>query len=169
MVNSNFASLRLNLCPGMGRFIYLLNPLPGNMSVDLGAGHPGMSEQFLNRPQIRSSIQQMSGEGMPESVRCQISVQAQRPQVLHDNSVKAPGAQAFASPVDKQRVAVVRRLCYQGRPCLAQVQAEGLGSQLPIGATRSFRPFPLTINERLSRSRSPMFTWTTSPIRSPEL
>ena len=40
-----------------------------DMGIDLCGGDAGMAQHHLNRPKIRSMIQQMGGKRMPEHVR----------------------------------------------------------------------------------------------------
>ena len=49
--------------------------LRGQMGVDLGGGYVGMSQQFLNRPEVGAAAQHMSGEAMPERVGTDFSIQ----------------------------------------------------------------------------------------------
>jgi hypothetical protein len=49
----------------------LPQPIDGYMRVDLSGRQAGMAEQFLNRSQICSAIEQVSGSGVPQPVRGQ--------------------------------------------------------------------------------------------------
>lgn len=44
----------------------LLEPLTGDMSIDLRGGYIGMAEQHLHHAQIRTMIKQVCGKGMTE-------------------------------------------------------------------------------------------------------
>ena len=56
----------------MGRGICFHKGLRADMRIYLRCGDTGMSEQFLNRTHIRSSLYQMCGKGMPQGVRMQM-------------------------------------------------------------------------------------------------
>ena len=45
-----------------------LKPLLGHMGVDGGGGDVCMPQEHLDRPQVRSVIEQMGGKGVPQGV-----------------------------------------------------------------------------------------------------
>ena len=44
-------------------------PLPCYMRIDLGRRDIGMAQHDLNRSQVRTRLQEMTGKGMPQAVR----------------------------------------------------------------------------------------------------
>ena len=46
-----------------------LEPGDRNMRVDLGRGEARVAQEFLNRPQVRSVVKEMGGEGVAHHVR----------------------------------------------------------------------------------------------------
>ena len=47
----------------------LAQSFPSNMGIDLGGRQITVTKQHLNNPQIGTMIEQMGGEGRPESMR----------------------------------------------------------------------------------------------------
>src|SRR6185503_3001786 len=46
---------------------------PGDMGIDLGSADAGVAEKFLNDPQIRTVLEQVGREAVPQHVRCHIA------------------------------------------------------------------------------------------------
>src|ERR671939_405978 len=56
------------LCPRVGRVVDRPEAVFGQVSVQLGRGHIGVTQQLLDGPQIGAPFQQVSGEGVAEGV-----------------------------------------------------------------------------------------------------
>lgn len=67
---------RLRLSSGMVFIINPAEPLPADMGVNLGGGYLTVSEHQLDRPQVRSSLQEMGSERMAQDVRTYLLNQA---------------------------------------------------------------------------------------------
>ena len=52
-----------------------LQPIHGDMGINLGCGQGTVSEQFLHRTQIRAVIQHVRGKGMAQHMRMQRLIQ----------------------------------------------------------------------------------------------
>ena len=59
----------------MKLIIDLAKPFSADMRVDLGCGYLAMPQHELNRPQVRSSLQKVSGKGMAQNMRTYFRVQ----------------------------------------------------------------------------------------------
>ena len=94
------------------------------VSVLLGRGETGVSEELLDRPEVRSVLEKVSREGMPETVGCQLAGQGRR-----DPGSDAPGAGHFS------RSAVLPVSSRRGRRCPRPFERFELGrrgsSRLP--------------------------------------
>ncbi len=44
--------------------VHLLQPFPGDMGIDLGRRDVGVAQHGLDRPQVRTVVQQVGGKGM---------------------------------------------------------------------------------------------------------
>ena len=96
------------------------------MSVDLRRRQALVAEQFLNAAEVRSTVEQMRGEAVPEGVgRCD-RVEACLFEILLQHTADAAGGQPASELVEKHRVV----LFASGRLRHADVQpaVEGLGS-----------------------------------------
>ncbi len=56
------------LAPRMVLGVELLEPLPGDVGIDLGGGEVAVAEQHLHYPQVGAVIEQMGGEGVTQGV-----------------------------------------------------------------------------------------------------
>ena len=67
----------------MRPFVHRLQPLTGDVSVDLCGSHIGVSEQLLNRSQICSSFEEVRGVCVPQRVGVQRAAVGQRMAIEH--------------------------------------------------------------------------------------
>jgi hypothetical protein len=51
-------------------------PLPVHMGVNLSGRDIGMTQQFLNHPQVGSTFEQVGGEGMPQQMGIHVLIDA---------------------------------------------------------------------------------------------
>ena len=54
---------------GMGGRVDLAQPVDGDQRVDLGGGHRGVAEQFLDDPDVGAAVEQVGGERVAQRVR----------------------------------------------------------------------------------------------------
>ena len=69
---ARFAASARGSGPRVGLFEGRTQPLVGDMGVDLRGGQRRMPEHLLDAAEVRTSLKQVSGHGMPESVRTEI-------------------------------------------------------------------------------------------------
>ena len=48
--------------------VQFLEPLPGNVGVDLGSGDVAVSQQHLHHAQVGAVVEQVGGEGVAQDV-----------------------------------------------------------------------------------------------------
>ena len=62
-----------------------LEPGDRNVRVDLGRGEARVTKEFLDRPQVRSVVKEMGGEGVAEFVWGQVLGQFCRAKIFLDH------------------------------------------------------------------------------------
>lgn len=82
-------------CAWVSLVVYTAQPFDGHMGVELCGGQAGMPQQFLDDAQVGSAFEEVSGGGMPQTVRAQVGcARHSRNDVVHDGSgltlVEAP-------------------------------------------------------------------------------
>src|SRR5690242_14191518 len=87
------------LCPRMGVFVLAEQPLLAYMSVDLRGLQAGMSEKFLDDPDVGSPVEEMGGEGVAQGV----GVGGRRGAVVED-APDVPGPEPVAPQIEEYGV-----------------------------------------------------------------
>src|SRR5690554_866827 len=107
------------LRPGVGFVVDLFKPVLGELGVNLRCRDIGMSQHFLDRPEVRPVLQQMSGKGMPEGMGGYGAGEIQLLRVLLDDLPKAlPGK---TMPMVVQEKGVFRRIRSQKLPGMIEI------------------------------------------------
>src|SRR5664280_2848951 len=92
----------------MGTSIYVLDPFASQMCVQLCGADARMSEQLLNDAQVRSSLQQVGRERMPERVRADPVPKTGAPGRRAKYLPPSPAIQPLAAHGEKDRPSAVR-------------------------------------------------------------
>src|SRR5262245_44699397 len=74
----------------MGARVSRLEPAAGHVRVDLGGAEVLVSQELLDRAEVRAPVQQMRGEAVPEGVRVRGRVGAERSQEGADVALQRP-------------------------------------------------------------------------------
>lgn len=101
--------------PGMALIINPGKMLKVKMSIDLGCGNVRMTQQFLNRAQVATGFQHVTGKGMPEQVGVQTLVRAVQNTPARQATLDTAPAQAGAPLADKQCLLTLGDQCPPGR------------------------------------------------------
>jgi hypothetical protein len=73
-----------------------------NMSVALGRGQGRMAEHFLDGPQVGPRVQEMSGEGMPQTMWAQVLPHPAPPQLRLEDPSNRAIRESCAPGIEKQ-------------------------------------------------------------------
>src|SRR5690348_16461955 len=73
-----------------------------NVSVYLRRGNVSMSEHFLHRPEVSATLQQVSGELMPESVRRNRLLDSRKLDVFSQNLPRTHSRKRLSARVEKE-------------------------------------------------------------------
>ena len=118
-------------------------PLLADVSVDLSRRQAGVTQEFLDDPQVRTPVEQVRGEGVTQGVRVRRS---RRPAV--DDPPDVPCPQAPAPPVQKdglRRGLRPRRASLSGRRATLEIES---AQRSCIGTLRCLFPLPTTVTVR---------------------
>ena len=77
----------------MSLMIYIEQPLPRDVGVDLGRGQISVSEQFLDAAEVGTAVQQVGREAVPEGMRAGGIVESGRDQMILEQPSDAAGRQ----------------------------------------------------------------------------
>ena len=147
----------------MGGVVDGAQPLSADVSVALGGGQIGVTQQLLHRPQVGAPVEQVRGERVAQGVGVGGSGRTAVEDAPH-----VAGREAVAPPVEEQRVAVGSRSATVSRagPCEPRGAARRRPGSLS-GTARCLPPLPHTTARPRSRSRSPAPSAHSSPTRRP--
>ena len=125
----------------MGLEVDLLDPLAGEVGVELGGRDVGVPEHLLHRAQVAAAGEQVRGEAVAQRVRAHLAVEPRGLGVALDDLVEPLAGQRAAAEVDEQ---LALRL---GPDQLRAVPRAGTASTAaaasrPTGTIRSFEPLP---------------------------
>lgn len=134
---SELCQRTLSAGSGVCFFVDLTQTGGADVRVDLGGGQAFVSEQFLDASDIRSPVEQVGGEGVPERVRAGSCIQLGDGQVFFEHPAHAAGGQDVAESVDEH----------------GSLSAERLG----FGAPFAFRGVRLDCFERERAERADAF------------
>jgi hypothetical protein len=142
----------------------LLEPFVEHVSVDLGGGDIGVSEQFLDSAQIGATGQQMACKGMAQHMGRDLrNGDAGAPGNLLELPGKdLPGEMAFRRIGRKQEACVFGGVADCREPCVER-RAPGRD----IGTMRSLAPLPRMIRNRPSSASTLKGRLTSSLTRMP--
>jgi hypothetical protein len=73
------------------------------MGIDLRSGQRSVTQQFLNAPQVRTALQQVSGGGMTKPVWTQIGHPGDRAKPVMNHLAGGAWIQATAARAEQQR------------------------------------------------------------------
>ena len=109
--------------------IQLAPPSIGYVGVELRGGEIGMPEHFLNRAEIRSSLEQVRSEGVAQQVRMDpLGLEPCFPRKSAQNDEDSSARQRPAARVQEQLLSVMP---VEVRAASREVVAKGLGSLPP--------------------------------------
>src|SRR5215469_1217476 len=120
-------SVPYSLGPWVRPFIHRPQPLTGHVSVDLCSSHIGVSEQLLNSSEICSSIEEVGGIRMTQSVRMEDLSVTQR--IPCEDSTYVSRRHPLAPRVHKESLPH-HGWCCQVFPCSPEVVLERLSGRI---------------------------------------
>lgn len=120
------------------------------MRIFLRGCEAGVSQEFLDRPQIRSAFQQMGGEGMAQSVRREMATGRQAQASFFHQPLDIPRVQASTPNTDEHGHLAIVFGVGKGEPiAFCQVSAQSPCGELPERDDALFAPFSKDPDELL--------------------
>src|SRR4051794_39021978 len=98
MSGSTWSLMESSLGPWVGGVVHGAEALPADVSVPLGGGQVGVTEQLLHRSQVGTPVEEVRGEGVAEGVRVGGAGSA-----VVEDPAGVPGGEATAPAVEEQR------------------------------------------------------------------
>ena len=90
--------------PRVRLLIHGFEPGQIKMRISLGRAEIGMTQQFLNGPQIGPGLKQVRREGMPQGVWADALSDGGTPDRLPDDAIHAARRETAAAKVQEQRM-----------------------------------------------------------------
>lgn len=149
----------------MRRCVDLTQSIRGDQRIDLGGGHGRVSQQLLNHPDVRPTLQEVGGEGMAQRVWRDIFGDIR----LLGGGLKDGPRTLPADPatpgVEEQRRGGALALGRQQRPAANNIgPPDGAGTVRARGTRRSLEPLP---NSRTMAGSPPVSSRETSSTSNP--
>src|SRR5205823_5032644 len=88
--------------PGVRAEVRVLDPVAGEVRIELGSRDVGVAQHLLDRAQVAAAGQEMRGEAVAQRVGAHLLVQANLLGVTLDDLVEALARQRAAAEVDEQ-------------------------------------------------------------------
>jgi len=122
----------------VGLVVELLQFLQGNVGVDLRTGQTGMSQQFLNRTQVRASPQKVGGKRVAQSMGGALPMDSRLLKAFVKDAPHRSCAERSASAIEKKGVSAegAQRL-------ISEIGRKGILGGFSQHASSLFAPFSL--------------------------
>ena len=146
---------------GVGLAVARLQPLGGDVGVDLRGRGRGVAEDLLHAAQVGAALEQVRGGGVPDRVRARVPRRGRRgpaglPRLGGRSRAwtmrRAVRGSSRPPRAPRKSAAPLRSLARTGRPASSQRASARIAGS-PTGTTRSLPPLPRTRTVRRSWSR----------------
>ena len=115
---------------------------PINMRIDLGGRDVDVAEHLLDRTEVRPTLEQVRGEGMPQRMRRNRLGDSRLLHVFAEDLPRAHPGQRLPARIQEENALPFPFL--QLGPELPEIDRRCANLFRPIGTRRSFAPFPKT-------------------------